>query len=226
MGRTSIVSSIVAILAVALSDASGLTAMAQGRATPYPTQQQMLEQLSPPDTSSTAALDNLRRRPTRGAAPSANDTAALEILRRRRTRGFSSYEQGKRLSATERGIVAKASEGKPSLDLVITFALNSDEISEASVPIVETLAGTLKSPQLAGAKIVLGGHTDARGSDAYNQDLSDRRAFAVRKMLIERYGVPEDDLTAMGFGKAQLKNAANPLADENRRVQVVNFLQQ
>jgi OOP family OmpA-OmpF porin len=48
------------------------------------------------------------------------------------------------------------------------------------------------------------GHTDPLGSDAYNQDLSDRRANTVRTQLISE-GVPADRLRAQGFGETQLK---------------------
>src|SRR5690606_22639132 len=44
------------------------------------------------------------------------------------------------------------------------------------------------------------GHTDSRGSDDYNLDLSERRAYAVRDWLIER-DVSEDRLTAVGKGE-------------------------
>ena len=44
----------------------------------------------------------------------------------------------------------------------------------------------------------------------------------LRRMLIEQYKLTPDTLIAVGFGKEQLKNAANPFAGENRRVQIVN----
>jgi flagellar motor protein MotB len=41
-------------------------------------------------------------------------------------------------------------------------------------------------------------------------------------MLIDQYHLAPDTLIAVGFGKEQLKNPANPLADENRRVEIAN----
>ncbi|HWK31174.1 MAG TPA: OmpA family protein, partial [Terriglobales bacterium] len=66
------------------------------------------------------------------------------------------------------------------------------------------------------------GHTDSIGSDAYNQKLSEKRANNVRDYLVKQ-SVPEDVITAMGFGKA------DPVADnktakgrqQNRRVEMV-----
>ena len=45
----------------------------------------------------------------------------------------------------------------------------------------------------------------------------------MRKFLAERFAVPTDQLIAVGYGKEQLKNAIDPAAEENRRVQVVNL---
>jgi outer membrane protein OmpA-like peptidoglycan-associated protein len=70
---------------------------------------------------------------------------------------------------------------------------------------------------------MLGGHTDGKGSDAYNHDLSERRARAVKRFLIETYHVPAANLLAAGYGKEGYKNPADPLAAENRRVEVVNM---
>ena len=70
---------------------------------------------------------------------------------------------------------------------------------------------------------MLGGHTDASGGDAYNQGLSERRAEAVRRYLVEKFKLQIDSFVVTGFGKTQLKNPAQPLAEVNRRVQVVNL---
>jgi outer membrane protein OmpA-like peptidoglycan-associated protein len=49
-------------------------------------------------------------------------------------------------------------------------------------------------------KIEIQGHTDSRGSDQYNRDLSDRRAASVRKWLVTN-GVPEDRVSSVGKGE-------------------------
>jgi len=74
--------------------------------------------------------------------------------------------------------------------------------------------GTLTgSPQ-----ILIEGHTDASGSDAYNERLSLRRAQAVRDYLITR-GVPADWLQTRGVGRSAPLKADDPGAAENRRVE-------
>jgi outer membrane protein OmpA-like peptidoglycan-associated protein len=61
----------------------------------------------------------------------------------------------------------------------------------------------------------LNAHTDARGSDQYNLKLSERRALAVKKELIEKYGVTESRIYYFPLGKSQLKYNSHDL---NRRV--------
>jgi outer membrane protein OmpA-like peptidoglycan-associated protein len=70
-------------------------------------------------------------------------------------------------------------------------------------------------------RIEVGGHTDARGSDAYNQDLSDRRAQSVMAYLTER-GVDAASLTAVGYGEAQPvdSNDTDEGRERNRRVEL------
>ena len=70
---------------------------------------------------------------------------------------------------------------------------------------------------------LVAGHTDAKGSDVYNLDLSDRRAKSVQNFLIEQFDIDPKQLVAIGFGEEQLKNKEDPRAAENRRVQVVNM---
>ncbi len=73
---------------------------------------------------------------------------------------------------------------------------------------------------------MLGGHTDAKGTDGYNQGLSERRAETVKKFLIENYKIPVENLVSAGYGETDLKNKTDPNAAENRRVQIVNMAKQ
>ena len=64
------------------------------------------------------------------------------------------------------------------------------------------------------------GHTSTVGSDAYNQMLSQKRADAVKALLVSRYGAPADRITAIGYGETRPVNPANNAAAhrENRRI--------
>jgi outer membrane protein OmpA-like peptidoglycan-associated protein len=92
----------------------------------------------------------------------------------------------------------------------------------AARPSLDELGKALSDAKLRGANFLIAGHTDAKGSDEYNLALSQRRADAVKRFLVQTYHVDEGRLSVMGFGKEQLKNKEDPFADENRRVQIVN----
>ncbi len=70
---------------------------------------------------------------------------------------------------------------------------------------------------------MVAGHTDGIGGDAYNQDLSERRADTIKTFLIQKYGINGTDLVTVGYGKTKLKDPQNPADPLNRRVQVVNM---
>jgi outer membrane protein OmpA-like peptidoglycan-associated protein len=71
-------------------------------------------------------------------------------------------------------------------------------------------------------RLEVDGHTDSVGSDAYNQDLSEKRAGAVRDYLVQQ-GIPVSTVTTMGFGKTQpiASNSNAAGRQQNRRVEVV-----
>lgn len=146
------------------------------------------------------------------SSPNADD----EFLESLPTRGIR-IEQRKKLDE----IVAK--QDLPSIDIEINFDYDSAEIRPTSLADVDELGKALTSEALANSRIALNGHTDASGSDEYNQALSDRRAASVRDYLIRNFGISGDRLLAIGYGEERLKISADPLAAENRRVEVINL---
>ena len=111
----------------------------------------------------------------------------------------------------------------PTVDIEVVFDFNSSEITAKAAEQLRTLGQAMADPRLADARFVIAGHTDARGRPAYNLTLSQARAEAVRWHIVQTYGIKAENLFARGFGQRQLKNRANPRADENRRVQIINF---
>ena len=127
------------------------------------------------------------------------------------------------LSLTEREEIATIAKTKPNIDLEINFDYNSTNISAKSLPSVQALGRALTSPELKGSTFIVAGHTDGAGSVAYNQALSERRADAVKRYLMQNYDVAGADLVTVGYGKSKLKDPSHPLAEVNRRVQVINM---
>lgn len=127
------------------------------------------------------------------------------------------------ITVEERNEVAEIAKDKPGIDLEVNFDYNSAVIGPPAIDALTKLGAALRDPRLKGAMVLLAGHTDAKGGDAYNKDLSDRRADAVKQFLVAKFSLPAENLIAVGYGKERLKNTADPYAAENRRVQVVNM---
>lgn len=89
----------------------------------------------------------------------------------------------------------------------ITFVTGSDQLDASALRVINDLAAVMAPcAEEAGLKAVIGGHTDNVGDQVSNLGLSQRRAIAVRREMIDR-GVPAAALKALGFGDAQ------PIAD-------------
>jgi flagellar motor protein MotB len=102
----------------------------------------------------------------------------------------------------------------------IYFNFASDELRSESEPVLHEIAEALRAhPDW---KVTINGHTDNIGGDASNLDLSRRRAAAVRKALIERYGIADLRLSTNGFGASQPKesNESDRGRALNRRVEL------
>ncbi len=113
----------------------------------------------------------------------------------------------------------------PRIPIKIHFASGSDQILPSSIPQMEEIAKALMSEGLKNCKIAIEGHTDSVGSEAYNMDLSLRRAESVKKYLVQHYGIPEDRLITRGYGETR-PVASNDTVwgrAQNRRVELVNL---
>lgn len=100
----------------------------------------------------------------------------------------------------------------------ISFGKNSSIISDPNNPDFQTFADFMN--RYPSTDTVIEGHSSAPGSDDYNMTLSQKRADAVRKLLITKYGIDADRITAVGYGETQLLDTANtPQANAlNRRI--------
>ena len=111
----------------------------------------------------------------------------------------------------------------PKINLTIEFEYNSDRPTPGGEKQLVALGDALKDASLNQFRFMLAGHTDARGSDDYNLQLSERRAIAVQRYLLGKQIEPAR-LSVVGFGKKRLLDAGNPESPRNRRVEIVNLL--
>ena len=119
----------------------------------------------------------------------------------------------------EASAAATASTLAPTaLSLPVQFEFDSATISAAAREQLDSLAQGIKLLP-AERQVVIEGHTDARGSDDYNEQLSLRRASAVKQYLVQEHGIAAARLHGTGLGKRQPVAEADPYAAANRRVQ-------
>ena len=201
----------VATLGVALSLGTG-TVRAEEKDKNV-TEEQILRALAPEKKALTRGL-SVGPQQQVDPATAAAESKLIQKVRGRATRS---------LSVSEREEIASIVKDKPKIDLEINFDYNSADISAKSLPSVQALGRALASSDLKGSTFVVAGHTDAAGGEGYNQDLSERRADAIKRYLVDKYGINGSDLVTVGYGKSQLKDPNQPMAEANRRVQVVNM---
>lgn len=105
------------------------------------------------------------------------------------------------------------------VDLVVNFDFDSARIKDSSKPQLERLATAMKVAQLQEMRFQVEGHTDAKGTAAYNQMLSAKRAQAVAGFLSQE-GIEPGRLVPLGKGFSELLNKEEPNSPENRRVRI------
>jgi outer membrane protein OmpA-like peptidoglycan-associated protein len=104
-----------------------------------------------------------------------------------------------------------------SFDLLVGFDLDSDKLTQEARRNLDEFARALADPRIAGLTFEVEGHTDGRGSEAHNLDLSRRRAEAVVQYLASRGVDPSRVLPrAMGTSRPRV---SDPMDPANRRVE-------
>lgn len=111
-----------------------------------------------------------------------------------------------------------------TLDIEVQFEFASARLTSSARHSLAALGQALESGDLAEYDYLVAGHTDAKGSAAYNRALSYDRARAVRDYLIENYAIDPARLHVIGWGESRLKTPRHPLAATNRRVEVTLIL--
>lgn len=106
-----------------------------------------------------------------------------------------------------------------TVSLDVQFANNSDAVDAKYFPQIEEVATFLK--EYPETSVVIEGHTDDRGSAAYNQQLSEKRATAIANVLIQEFAIAEERVDAIGYGESQPKVDNDTAANRNINRRVV-----
>lgn len=103
----------------------------------------------------------------------------------------------------------------------IFFDTNSDVIQPESTPTLREIGEMLNAH--GDMALVIEGHTDSEGDSDYNLELSEHRASAVVRYLVDAYGIATDRLMAEGLGESApvADNSTPEGRQQNRRVELV-----
>ncbi len=113
----------------------------------------------------------------------------------------------------------------PSIDIQsINFEFGSAEIHPSQYGKIENIADAMERilRRKRGAVFLIEGHTDAVGSFASNQILSERRANSLRRVLVQEFGIPRRALDSVGYGEEYLLVPTENENWRNRRVTLRN----
>lgn len=103
------------------------------------------------------------------------------------------------------------------VNVTIRFGFDSAALAEDQKPALAQLCKVMKGSDIKLFRIV--GHTDAAGSDPYNERLSKLRAQEVQRYFVHDCGIDAGRIEAIGMGERFLANPGDPKAAENRRVE-------
>lgn len=103
-----------------------------------------------------------------------------------------------------------------NVDLMLTFALNSADLTPQAVANLDQFAQALRDTKLANMRFQIAGYTDMSGMRAHNQVLSQRRAESAVAYLTA-HGIDPSRLVAKGFGPTMMWQR-DPKGQDNRCV--------
>jgi len=132
------------------------------------------------------------------------------------TKGYGGKRKTKRID--DRDVILNY---EYTIDIEIYFPFDSARLTGKARRQLNILGRALTSPELRSYRYLLAGHTDAKGTRAYNRALSRRRAAAARDYLIDEFAINPRRLLSVGWGEDELKSPRYPHAAINRRVQVI-----
>ena len=112
-------------------------------------------------------------------------------------------------------------EVRVDLPADVLFDFDKAEIRPDASQALAQLATVIRA--YPSGRVELGGHTDAKGDDTYNQKLSERRADAVKRWLVDKEAIEAGRLATRGWGEKRpvASNDDDAGRQRNRRVEVV-----
>lgn len=159
-----------------------------------------------------------------GTAPSGDEMGKLLFPKRPSVPSSISKPRMRGISIAPKSPIEPLAEAAESqqgatMGLPIKFGYNSADILSESKSSLAELGRMLSSPDYANEKLLIEGHTDSKGSEQYNQYLSEKRAESVKKYLKNNFNIASNRLFITGLGESQPLENTQSSASVNRRVQ-------
>ena len=153
-------------------------------------------------------------------APAAEMPSAGKILRQLEARPKLKIAPHQRMTIQELKVRPEIRKLAPAIDIQsINFAFGSAVIPYSQYGKVENIANALRQMRNRRfATVLIEGHTDAVGSHYSNQRLSERRADALKQVLVYHFGIPARMLQTAGYGESYLLVPTPYEEWRNRRV--------
>lgn len=135
--------------------------------------------------------------------------------------GDGVYDYLDKCPGTPRGVVVDEKGCPVSFTMQIEFDFDKADIRPMYHNQLKEAADFIN--KYPANQILVAGHTDSKGTDAYNKKLSQRRADNVRKYLVNKFGISANKLVARGYGESQpiASNETDAGRQQNRRVEVI-----
>ncbi|MCV9997243.1 OmpA family protein [Pararhizobium sp. YC-54] len=112
-----------------------------------------------------------------------------------------------------------------TVNLAVNFHFGSAELTPQAQRLLDSVGTALQSSDLASYRFLIGGHTDAAGTDDENLDLSRARAASTTRYLLTHYKIEPRRLVLRAFGETALLFPADPEDGRNRRVEISTLKQ-
>ena len=182
--------------------------------------EQQAQELQQRDQQINALEEQVRDLDSRLAGAS-NEAQSLNERLEARERARARFGQLERVFPTDEAVVFRQGDDIIVRVQGLAFAAGSAKLPAAANPMLEKLRDVVAVyPR---ALYAVEGHTDSTGNSAANQRLSQSRADAVRKYLVDRLEVPPGRVTAIGYGDSRpiAKNESEEGRRQNRRIDLV-----
>ena len=147
------------------------------------------------------------------------DLPALKqkITERSKMRGKNEPEPAKR------PLIVPELKDLPTFNLAIQFDVDTPIILPESYETVGRLADSLVNAQLLPYTFLIVGHMDSNGKREANVILSQRRADAIRDVLVNTFKISSKRISSLGLGEEQFIDQAHPTSPVNLQIQIVTL---